>query len=81
MPQSAKRERLVTTALGLFAEHGFHATGIDQIVEAARKYGRIVQTGTQSRSSVGIASFEAHLFAIGGAGLTGASSAFETYRE
>ena len=36
---------------------------------------------SEARSSVGIASFEAHLFAIGGAGLTGASSAFETYRE
>ncbi len=29
---SDKREQLVVTALGLFLEHGYHATGIDRIV-------------------------------------------------
>ncbi len=32
---SKKRDQLVETALDLFARHGFHATGIDTILESA----------------------------------------------
>jgi AcrR family transcriptional regulator len=32
MPTPSKREVIVTTALRLFSEQGFHATGIDQVV-------------------------------------------------
>lgn len=33
MPASARREHLIDTAIDLFAERGFHATGIDTILE------------------------------------------------
>ena len=33
MPSSSRREKLIDTAIVLFAEHGFHATGIDTILE------------------------------------------------
>jgi AcrR family transcriptional regulator len=33
MPTSERREHLIDTAIGLFAKHGFHATGIDRILE------------------------------------------------
>ncbi len=32
---SKKRDQLVETALELFSQHGYHATGIDKILEAA----------------------------------------------
>jgi AcrR family transcriptional regulator len=32
---ASKREQLIDTALGLFNQHGFHATGIDRIVAEA----------------------------------------------
>lgn len=35
MPTPSKRDLLVRTALRLFAEHGFHATGIDRVVAEA----------------------------------------------
>lgn len=35
MPVSAKREQLVDSALKLFSRNGFHATGIDAILDAA----------------------------------------------
>lgn len=35
MAISERREHLIDTAIGLFAESGFHATGIDRILEKA----------------------------------------------
>lgn len=35
MQTSPRREHLIDTAMVLFAEHGFHATGIDTILEKA----------------------------------------------
>ena len=35
MAQSPRREHLIDTAIVLFAEHGYHATGIDAILAAA----------------------------------------------
>lgn len=35
MPRPNRRDHLVQTAIGLFCEHGFHATGIDMILEKA----------------------------------------------
>jgi len=32
---SAKRDQLIDTALHMFCEHGFHATGVDKIIEHA----------------------------------------------
>ena len=36
MPALSKREQIITTALTLFYEHGFHATGIDKIIKQAK---------------------------------------------
>lgn len=36
MPQPSKRDHLIETALALFNEHGFHAVGIDTILEEAK---------------------------------------------
>lgn len=35
MKQSERREHLVDTAISLFSKNGFHATGVDTIIEAA----------------------------------------------
>lgn len=35
MPRPSRRDHLVQTAIGLFCEHGFHATGIDMILGKA----------------------------------------------
>lgn len=35
MPRPSRRDHLVQTALALFSAHGFHATGIDRILEQA----------------------------------------------
>ena len=35
MGRSRRRERLINTAIALFREHGYHATGIDKIIEKA----------------------------------------------
>ena len=35
MPRPSRRDHLVQTAIGLFCEHGYHATGIERILEAA----------------------------------------------
>jgi AcrR family transcriptional regulator len=35
LPAQSKRDQLVTTALELFYQHGFNATGIDKIIAAA----------------------------------------------
>jgi AcrR family transcriptional regulator len=35
MSQSQRREHLIDTAIALFAERGYHATGIDTILESA----------------------------------------------
>ena len=35
MPRPSRRDHLVTTAISLFCKHGFHATGIDRILETA----------------------------------------------
>ncbi len=35
MPRQSRREHLIDTAITLFCEHGYHATGIDRILETA----------------------------------------------
>ncbi len=35
MPRPSRRDHLVETAIMLFCEHGYHATGIDKILETA----------------------------------------------
>ena len=35
MPRQSRREHLIDTAITLFCEHGYHATGIDRILDTA----------------------------------------------
>ena len=35
MPRPSRRDHLIDTAITLFCEHGYHATGIDRILETA----------------------------------------------
>lgn len=35
MPRPSRRDHLINTAIGLFSQHGFHATGIDMIIREA----------------------------------------------
>jgi len=35
MPKPSRREHLINTAIILFCEHGYHATGIDKLLETA----------------------------------------------
>lgn len=35
MPRPSRREHLINTAITLFCEHGYHATGIDRILDEA----------------------------------------------
>ena len=35
MPRPSRRDHLIETAITLFCEHGYHATGIDRILETA----------------------------------------------
>lgn len=35
MPRQSRREHLLDTAINLFCQHGYHATGIDKILEEA----------------------------------------------
>ncbi len=35
MPRPSRREHLIETAITLFCEHGYHATGIDRLLETA----------------------------------------------
>ena len=35
MPKQSRREHLIDTAITLFCEHGYHATGIDRILDTA----------------------------------------------
>ncbi len=35
MPRPSRRDHLINTAIELFCEHGYHATGIDRLLETA----------------------------------------------
>ena len=60
MPQSARREHLVDTAVELFAERGFHATGIDLIVDKAGVSKKTLYRHFRSKDELILAALKKH---------------------
>ena len=60
MPQSARREHLVDTAVELFAAHGFHATGIDLIVDKAGVSKKTLYRHFRSKDELILAALKKH---------------------
>lgn len=57
---SAKREKLVETALELFAKHGFHATGIDTILAKAGVAKKTLYTHFRTKEELILAVLRQH---------------------
>ncbi len=57
---SQKRQELVDTAIELFAEHGFHATGIDRIAEAAQVSKKTMYHHFRSKEELILAALRHH---------------------
>jgi AcrR family transcriptional regulator len=55
MKKSQRREHLIDTAIGLFCEHGYHATGIDRILGEARVSKKTLYTHFRSKEELIIA--------------------------
>ena len=55
MRRSARREHLINTAIELFREHGYHATGIDKIIEKAGVSKKTLYTHFRSKEELLIA--------------------------
>jgi AcrR family transcriptional regulator len=52
MKQSHRREHLIDTAIGLFCEHGYHATGIDRILGEAGVSKKTLYTHFRSKEEL-----------------------------
>jgi len=52
MKQSQRREHLIDTAIGLFCEHGYHATGIDLILSEAGVSKKTLYTHFRSKEEL-----------------------------
>jgi len=57
---SAKREKLIETALELFAKNGFHATGIDTILEHAGVAKKTLYTHFRTKDELILAALKQH---------------------
>jgi len=57
---SDKRQELIETAIRLFAEHGFHATGIDRIAEAAQISKKTMYNYFRSKEELIVAALRHH---------------------
>ena len=55
MGRSPRREHLINTAIELFREHGYHATGIDRIIEKAGVSKKTLYTHFRSKEELLIA--------------------------
>ena len=60
MPQSVRREHLVDTAIELFAAHGFHATGIDLILDKAGVSKKTLYHHFRSKDELILAALKKH---------------------
>ena len=60
MPAPATRERLVTAAHDLFYEHGFHAVGIDRIIEQVGVTKTTFYNHFESKDQLVLAALEWH---------------------
>ena len=52
MRRSLRREHLIDTAIGLFCEHGYHATGIDKILDKAGVSKKTLYTHFRSKEEL-----------------------------
>ena len=52
MKQSQRREHLIDTAIALFCEHGYHATGIDRILSEAGVSKKTLYTHFRSKEEL-----------------------------
>lgn len=52
MKQSQRREHLIDTAIGLFCAHGYHATGIDRILNEAGVSKKTLYTHFRSKEEL-----------------------------
>jgi len=52
MGRSARREHLIETAIELFCEHGYHATGIDKIIDRAGVSKKTLYTHFRSKEEL-----------------------------
>lgn len=57
---SQKRQQLIETAIKLFAEHGFHATGIDRIAEVAGVTKKTLYNHFRSKEELILAALKHH---------------------
>ncbi len=55
MDRSLRREHLINTAIELFCEHGYHATGIDKIIDKAGVSKKTLYTYFRSKEELLIA--------------------------
>lgn len=60
MGRSARREHLINTAVELFCEHGFHATGIDKILAKAGVSKKTLYTHFRSKEELIMAALRQH---------------------
>jgi AcrR family transcriptional regulator len=55
MARPSRREHLIETAIALFAKHGYHATGIDKVMEEAGMSKRTLYTYFRSKEELVLA--------------------------
>lgn len=60
MPQQSRRDHLISTAIELFCEHGFHATGIDQIMKSSGVSKKTMYTHFRTKEELIIAALRQH---------------------
>ncbi|MEZ5566633.1 MAG: TetR/AcrR family transcriptional regulator [Gammaproteobacteria bacterium] len=58
MPRPSRREHLIKTAMELFAEHGYHATGVDLIMATAGVSKKTLYTYFRSKDELILACLE-----------------------
>jgi len=58
VPTLSKRDRLIQTALKLFAKHGFHATGVDTIAEKSGVTKRTLYAHFRSKEELVLAALQ-----------------------
>ena len=60
MGRLPRREHLINTAIDLFCEHGYHATGIDRIIDKAGVSKKTLYTHFRSKEELIIAALRQH---------------------
>lgn len=58
LPRPSRREHLINTAIELFCEHGFHATGIDTILDKAKVSKKTLYTHFRSKEELILAALK-----------------------